>query len=175
MMRRNRKERGGSTLIEFTLVGIPMIFVLISTFEIARGMWTYHTMAYTVKEGTRYASVHGVNCNIAPNNCTVTVTNVANVMKAAGIGLLPDQLLVTFTTSAGTSAEQTLSYWIANGSSTWPPTSPSGINSIGQPVTIRAKYPFRSALAMFWPGAGRGVSGPGLIYLPASSSDLIQF
>ena len=175
MTRRSNRERGGSTLIEFTLVGIPMIFVLISTFELARGMWTYHTVAYTVKEGTRYASVHGVNCSISPNNCTVTIANVATVMKSAGIGLLPNQLTVTFTTSAGSSAEQTLEYWLANGSSTWPPTTPSGTNAVGQPVTITAKYPFRSALAMFWPGAGRAQRGAGLVYLPASSSDRIQF
>src|SRR5215471_18790761 len=58
--RRNR-QRGGSSLIEFTLVGIPIIFVLISTFEMSRGMWLYHTLAYAAREGTRYAIVHGVN------------------------------------------------------------------------------------------------------------------
>jgi Flp pilus assembly protein TadG len=174
MTRRGHKERGGSTLIEFTLVGIPMIFVLISTFEMARGMWTYHTVAYAVKEGTRYASVHGANCNIAPNNCTVTITNVANVIKTAGVGLLPTELTVVFTSAAGASSSQTLDYWITNGSSTWPPTTPTGTNSVGQSITITAKYPFRSALAMFWPGTS-AQRGAGLVYLPASSTDKIQF
>jgi Flp pilus assembly protein TadG len=54
---RNPKERGGTSLVEFTLVGIPMIFLLISTFEVARGMWEYHTLAYAVKEGTRVPSL----------------------------------------------------------------------------------------------------------------------
>ena len=174
MMRRGPRERGGSTLIEFTLVGIPMIFVLISTFEMARGMWTYHTIAYAVKEGTRYASVHGVNCYLGSNSCGVTITNVATVMKTAGVGLLPTDLTVTFTSSAGSSETHTLQYWIESGSGSWPPTSPSGTNSVGQPVTITAKYPFRSALAMFWPGA-QAHHGAGLFYLPASSTDLIQF
>jgi len=35
-------------------------------------MWNYHTIAYAVKEGARYASVHGSNC-AAPNTCQVTV------------------------------------------------------------------------------------------------------
>ena len=41
---RNRER--GTTLLEFTLVGIPLIFLLISTVEISRGMWQYHTLAH---------------------------------------------------------------------------------------------------------------------------------
>src|SRR5882762_5274489 len=68
-MRMTRRDRcRGSNILEFTLVGIPLVFILISTFEMARGMWNYHVMAYAVKEGTRYASVHG-------NNCTDHATN----------------------------------------------------------------------------------------------------
>ena len=39
-----RSRCGGQSLVEFTLVGIPLIFVLISVFEISRGMWMYHTL-----------------------------------------------------------------------------------------------------------------------------------
>lgn len=172
-MRRNHKERGGSTLIEFTLVGIPMIFILISTFELARGMWTYHTVTYAVKEGTRYASVHGVNCTTSPNSCGVTIANIALVIKKAGIGLMPGQLSVTLTPAAGSSTTGTLESLLTNNTA-WPPSTPSGTNSVGQPVTITAKYPFRSALALFWPGT-RAQQGAGLFYLPASSTDRIQF
>ena len=65
--RRNRTRRG-SSILEFVLVGIPIIFVLISLFEISRGMWTYHTMAYAVREGVCYATVHGKGC-ASPNTC----------------------------------------------------------------------------------------------------------
>lgn len=174
MMTRGHRERGGSTLIEFTLVGIPMIFILISTFELARGMWTYHTVAYAVKEGTRYASVHGINCTISPNNCAVTIANIASVMHTAGVGLLPSQLTVTMTPAAGSATTDTLDNLMTNNTA-WPPATPTGTNNVGQPVTISAKYPFRSALAMFWPGARGAQRGAGLFYLPASSSDRIQF
>jgi hypothetical protein len=118
--------------------------------------------------------VHGVDCYLGSNSCGVNITNVATVMKTAGVGLLPTDLTVTFTSSAGSSETHTLQYWIDNGSAAWPPTSPSGTNSVGQPITIAAKYPFRSALAMFWPGT-RAQQGAGLMYLPASSTDLIQY
>ena len=66
-MRRKRSgEHGGSTFLEFVLVGVPVIFVMFSTFEMARGMWSYHSLAYAVREGTRYAIVHGASCSTDP-------------------------------------------------------------------------------------------------------------
>ena len=84
-------ERGAST-IEMTLVGIPLMFVLISIFEISRGMWTYHTMATAVREATRYAMVHGQNCVYTPptitNNCAITVGNLATRLRDYGAGII---------------------------------------------------------------------------------------
>ena len=86
-------KRRGQALVEFTFVGIPVIFVFISVFEIARGMWMYHTMAYAAKEGVRYASVHGYNCTKNGNTCTVNIgpvsdtTSVAGVIRRAAVGL----------------------------------------------------------------------------------------
>src|SRR5262249_45663384 len=90
---RRGKSRGSATL-EMTLVGIPIIFVLISVAEMARGMWIYHTLAYSIREGTRYASVHGRDCSIGGNTCSVTVGQIAAVIKNAAIGLDPADLKV---------------------------------------------------------------------------------
>src|SRR6266705_3011910 len=93
---RRKRTRRGSSILEFVLVGIPIIFVLISLFEISRGMWTYHTMAYAVREGVRYATVHGKGC-ASPNTCQVTIGNITSQIKAAGIGLDPGAVTLTFT------------------------------------------------------------------------------
>src|SRR5260370_39806738 len=95
----NRKQRQrGSAMIEFTLVGIPMIFVLISVFEISRGMWNYHTLAYAVKEGTRYTIVHGSDWSSdTQNSCGGPVCQVAQRIQYAGIGTDPSRLQITFT------------------------------------------------------------------------------
>ena len=75
-------------MIEFTLVGIPMIFLLISIFEISRAMWNYHTLAFAIREATRYAAVHGSGCSTDPHNsCQATVAQVAQRIQDAGIGL----------------------------------------------------------------------------------------
>jgi Flp pilus assembly protein TadG len=173
-MRRRNRERGGSTLVEFTLVGIPIIFVLISTFEMARGMWIYHSLAYSVKEATRYASVHGATCTTSPNTCGVTLGNIATVLKNSGPALIPSQTTVTFTDSSGAATTGSLADLMTSATA-WPPSSPAGTNAIGRTVTITAKYPFRSVISMFWPGTGRSVGPAGQVWFPASSTDRIQF
>ena len=107
---RNQRKRLGQTLVEFTFVGIPIIFILISIFEVSRGMWIYHTLAYAAKVGARYASVHGINCigntvNTSlqnPNNCAVNLgpasapsagaaPSIAYMIRQAAVGLDPDK------------------------------------------------------------------------------------
>src|SRR5215831_11346653 len=43
-----RQFQRGATTVEMTLVGIPLMFVLVSIFEMSRGMWVYHTVANAV-------------------------------------------------------------------------------------------------------------------------------
>jgi hypothetical protein len=163
-------RRKGSTLLEFTLVGIPLIFILISVFEMARGMWIYHTLAHATKEGTRFTIVHGHNCTLAPNSCVVTVADIATRIKDAGVGLLPNELNVVLMSQTSTVPCMPLSNCLSN-SAPWP-TFPS--NQPGMDITINARYPFRSAISMFWPGGGPGVNF-GTFNLPASSTETIQF
>ena len=173
-MRRRHARQRGSALIEFTLVGIPLIFTLISIFEIARGMWLYHTLDYAVTEGTRYASFHGINCtSAAGNSCAVTISGIASVVQYAGAGLMSNQLSLTFTSNSGVVVSCTLQDCLTGtqASTAWPPAND---NLPGMNEAISATYPFSSAIAMFWPGAGPGIIFP-TITLPANSRERIQF
>lgn len=163
-----KSRRRGSSTLEFTLVGIPLIFVLVSTFEMARGMWNYHTIAYAVKEGTRYASVHGNNC-AAPNTCQITIAQITQKILDNGIGLPPNQLRLTFTSQSGTISNYASTLLLNN--TVWP-SSPG--NAVGSAIQIDATYPFTSAISMFWPGAGSGVNF-GTVTFPASSRETVQF
>jgi Flp pilus assembly protein TadG len=167
-----RKARGrrGNALIEFTLVGIPMIFLLISTFEMARAMWIYNTVVNAVKVGARYASVHGQLCGISPNDCLVTVAQVATQVENAGVGLATTQLSLTITTQGVTPVVCTLSNCLTN-NTTCP--DPAG-NSVGNTFEIDATYPFTSVISMFWPGGGSTLP-LGTINLPASAKERIRF
>ncbi len=175
-MARTTERRRGSTIVEFTLVGIPLIFVLISVFEMARGMWIYHTVAHAVKEGTRFAIVHGYNCSISPNSCQRTVGDVVRVVRDAGVGLDPGQLNLTLTAESSTPITCNPASTCLGRTDIWPPypANQPGIST----VEITATYPFESAIAMFWPGAA-GPGGKGMNFprfnLPASSRETIQF
>jgi TadE-like protein len=170
MKRKRSGEHGGSTFLEFVLVGIPVIFIMFSTFEMARGMWSYHSLAYAVREGTRYASVHGADCATSPNSCTVTVAEIATVIKSAGLGLDGSQLSLVFTPNTGTAISCAMSSCLTNNTQ-WPPSS---ANSIGMSVMISANYPFRSGIAFFFPGTRPTGTMPAMNF-PAQSKDLIQF
>ena len=195
--RSNRRKRRGQTLVEFTFVGIPLIFTLISIFEVSRGMWIYHTLAYAAKVGVRYASVHGINCVGStvnaklqnPNDCAVkmgpanppstgTLPSIAYVIRQAAIGLDPLKTTITFIDS-GTSVTCNLD--LTGGTSAcpatiWPSYDPAGVSTydlVGQPIRIDITTPFNSAISMLWPGAKpvRFASGT----LGATSQDYVQF
>lgn len=164
-----KRSRRGNTLVEFALVGIPLIFMLISIFEIARGMWLYHTLAYAITEGGRYASVHGRNCKVEPNACTVSVGQVARHIQRAGVGLPAEEVTLRLTSASGTISCR-MADCLSN-PAIWPPTPG---DTPGQTIEVAGTYPFRSAIAMFWPGAADVRTLP-TIMLPASTVERIQF
>lgn len=184
------RQRGSST-IEMALVGIPIIFTLISIFEMSRGMWMYHTLAYSVKVGVRLASVHGENCINNPpgvtNNCPRTIAQLAQVIKDAAVGLDPENTLLTFNANngdithcyLGSSSTSSLTTPLGSGvgclsltTTQWPPSANSE-NQVGKQIRIDIRTRFRSALAMVWPGAGRVSFAEA--DLGATSQDIVQF
>ena len=172
-MRRQQRRRRGNSLLEFTLVGIPLIFILIATFEMARGMWNYHTLAHAVKSGARYTSVHGQNCSIAPNSCTVSISQIASKIQNTGVGLPADLVTLTFTTASGSTTTCLLTDCVTNyGTSAWPPPSS---NAPGQDVRISGRVEFRSTMLMFWPGAGAATRTAPVINLSADAREAIQY
>ena len=175
-----RSRCGGQSLVEFTFVGIPLIFVLISVFEISRGMWMYHTLAHSVRDGVRYASVHGYNCTNNGNTCTVTMRQVAAVIRDAAIGLDPANTKLNFytfptSTTAKTQvgAQCTLDTTTnpCSTTNTFPP--PACNTPKACQVEIDITTPFQSALAMLWPGAKPVSFASGT--LGATSADAVQY
>ena len=181
-MKHANRGRRGNAIVEFTLVGIPIVFVLISIFEISRGMWVYDTLAHAVKEGVRLAIVNGSGCSQIPTcEVTTTVAAVAGRIRESGVGLSPDELEVrlvvlqpspTGPVVVGSPVEcRPLSACLSR-TDKWPPAGANRakVNS----VSVQGVYPFRSAIAMFWPGAGPGMTF-GRVNLPAVSQEVIQF
>jgi len=169
-MRRAGRNEKGSALIEFTLVGIPLLLIFISLIEICIAMWSYHTLAYAVREGARYASTKGQGCTYTGNSCSVTVANVVQQIASTGVGLIPGQLNVTLTSSAGSVTCNPVSDCYSN-SATWPPST---ANTPGSSISVSGYYPVQTGLVlMFFPSTG--VSKLNSVTLPATSQQVIQF
>jgi Flp pilus assembly protein TadG len=169
-MRTWKKKSAGNALVEFTLVGIPLIFVLISTVEMARGMWIFHTMAHAVKEGARFAAVRGASCSKEPNTCAVPLSAIAQRIRQSGVGLVPADMNVTFTAGNGATTSCKLSDCLGS-AAMWPP---AGGNTPGMNVEVAASYRFQSVICMFWPGS-EAVGPFAAVNLPARSRERIHF
>lgn len=164
------RKRRGSTMLEFVLVGIPVIFIMISLFDTARGMWVYHTLSYSVREATRYASVHGIGCK-APQTCQITIGQIVTRIKNTGVGLDPSAVTATFTPAVGSATSGTLAS-LASSTAIFPPNT---ANSTGQTLQISLVYPFKTILAIFWVGDGRPINDSQTFHLGASSKVQIQY
>ena len=147
-MTRHAKERGSSAL-EFALLGIPLIFILISVANMALGMMTLHTMQEAVEQGARYAVTHGAGCVSGSNTCSVTVGNIATVISNNAAGIAPGQLNVTLKTNSGATTNCNPVTACTSSGTTWPPSSD---NSPGNDIIVMASYTFNPMIAMFWPG-----------------------
>jgi Flp pilus assembly protein TadG len=158
-------------MVEFAMVGIPLIFALVSIVSVSYAMWIYHTQTDAISRGARYVVVHGSDCTATGNTCTATVANIASAIAACGVGLSSSQWNVTLISASGANNVtcHPLSSCLSN-TTVWPP-SPD--NAPGTSVAISATYPFTSALSMFFPGSApvkfRKFS------LPAYSKQIIQF
>jgi hypothetical protein len=162
----------GSTLLEFTLVGVPMIFLLISIVEMARGMWIYTTLGHAIAVGTRYAITRGpgytTTCTAASGNgCQLTVQMVAQEINGASPGLIANQMInVVIGPVGGTVACGNLSSCLGD-------TTALNLTR-GQQFSVTAQYQFTSAISMFWPGRNKGMQ-MGSFNLPATAQEVIQF
>ena len=175
-----KRQHRGAVTIEMTLVGIPLMFMLISVFEISRGMWMYHTTAHAVKQGVRYAIVHGADCVNSkdnPNSCAKKPADIAQQIWADSAGLNNTATLLTFKAGGSTSFQCHLDGTDIGGATDcatapWPPAT---YNGIGSPIEIDIETPFISWMSRFFPVASPGWTRVGSTNLWASSNDVIQF
>jgi len=172
---RRRRNRRGSSLIEFSLVGIPIVFLLISIVDVSIGMFDYVTLAYAVKQGARFAVVRGQDCTNNGNTCGTTVGAIANRVAYTATGLPASMINMTLTTQSGAATTCNPLTSCTSSSTPWPPSTPSGSpdNAAGKTITIYAQFTCRTMFNMFWPGYRDDEGGP--YVLPAQSTQTILF
>ena len=99
-MARSADRERGSAILEFLLAGIPLIFLQLVIVEVCLGLWSYHTLAAAIEDGALYASTKGQGCTYSGNSCRVSISGIVQDILGAGVGIDPNQLNLTFHSSA---------------------------------------------------------------------------
>lgn len=160
-MHRRRGQRGNQTL-EFTLVGVPLLFILFSVANMSFSMLTLHTLQQAAEQTARYISTRGSGCSSGSNTCSVTVEQIAAVVVTAAPGITAGSMNVTLTPAADTanaiscSPVTTCLSGCSSGCSasrtvTWP-TSTNTDNSPGKDIIVSITCTVSAPMIMFWPG-----------------------
>ena len=160
-MRNPNRERGSQTL-EFTMIGIPLIFVLFSIANMSFAMLTLHTMQEAVEQGGRYVVTRGSTCSSGTNTCSATVSQIASRVASSAAGVSASKLSITLIPASGSANQiscSPLSSCLANCSdgcngsraTVWPPSA-NGDNTPGKDFIITGDCTVTSPIFMFWPG-----------------------
>lgn len=151
-------------MLEFALVGIPTLFLTVSTVEVSMTMWQYHTLEECATVGARYVITHGADC---ASSCTVNVGNVISKITATGVGLDPTKLSVTLvsasTSPTGTTYNPASSY--TSTATQFPPTADA---TVGDDITVIVSYTEDNPFMMLW--TGDKVANGGSSYTLAAKS-----
>ena len=151
----NARRRRGSTLVEFTMLGIPVIFLFTSVMTASVDMWQFFTLSYAVAQTARAAALHGISCTQNSNACQITRANLATFFQSEAIAL--DTASTTMVLNDGSGAITCNPVTSCPSSSLVFPSS--GHNSVGtNSVTVSATYALTNPIFMFWPGSTGGVA-----------------
>jgi hypothetical protein len=153
-------------MVEMALVFFLLIFSVTSLFEVGRAMWSYHTLASSVKKAVRVAMVHGDRCAEASTACPVSIGSIVSVIQQTGIGLDMSALQLSFISGPSTVTCAPASSCLTN-TATWPAAP---YNPVGQNITISGVYTFNNVMGMLYPGVKLGT-----LKLAAKSTEAIQF
>ena len=95
------RSEEGSSLVEMALTMIILLMILFGLIEMCLALYTYHFISDAAREGSRYAIVHGSQCQVSGVSCTATTTQIQNYVENLGFpGINPANMTVTTTWTA---------------------------------------------------------------------------
>ena len=165
-----KNRRSGSSLLEFTLTGIPVLFFALSIVECSVAMWEFHSLTNAVTIAARYAASHGAGCAQNGNTCTIQVKDVANLIATTAPILSASKLKVTLYTNSGTAATCNPLNTCQSSAVQIPSAAD---NAVGMDIRIVATYKLTNPMPMYWPPYSN-IDDTGYT-LGASSRQRIQF
>jgi Flp pilus assembly protein TadG len=82
----------GTVLVEAAISLLTFLLLLFGIIEGGIAVWTYNTIAFAARQGTRYAAVRGAN-----NPSPATTSTVQTYVQSQAIGLDTSKMTVTTT------------------------------------------------------------------------------
>jgi len=64
-------ERRGQSTTEFVLIIPLLLLLMVGLLDLARLMWAYESLGHAVREGTRYAIVHGASSSLPADQAAI--------------------------------------------------------------------------------------------------------
>jgi len=151
MKTQNLGGRGGNALIEFSLLGLPIIFITISIVAMGLNMWEFHNLAYSTESTARYISMHGYNCTQNGNSCKLYIQNYAQFFESQGLALDPSLVKVVFTDGSGSTTCNPVKNCATSSPANNVYFPASGYDSMGSDITVTATYLLKNPIALYWP------------------------
>ncbi len=174
-MWRERKQ-SGSVMLEFTLVGIMLMFVWISIVQMSIGMWQYSTMEHATQLAGSYSAVHGQGCVLHGNLCSIKISDAARIIRTNAPGLRPESTNLVFSaispldhSSVLASHSCRLDHCLTD-PTRWPLAT---FAAPGQEFSIDVDYAYNSGIAMWVPGVGGALFGP--CHLPGRTQQIVMY
>jgi len=163
-----RGRRRGSSLLEFALVGIPIMLLPTAILFVALDMWQYHTLAYSTQSTARYVSLHGRDCTENGSSCTVSIGDVATYFAAHAVALDPSNTKVILTSATQTITCNPVNTCVGNAAQ-FPNANDNGVNF---DVTVTAYYTVMNPARLI-PGVSS--AGPSAFTLFATTRQRITY
>lgn len=145
--RDGKKCERGSSLVEFAIVAVFILFPLIfGIFDFARAAYAYHYVSFAAREATRWASVRGSQCaSSMPAPCEAT-SGAGGTVDTYVRNAAPAGLYVDSDNCAGTAGCLLVTTnWPGAPSGSNAPSACSGgagANSPGCAVSVEVQYTF---------------------------------
>ncbi len=98
MTRRMRSRRGdaGQAMVELALALPVALLILLGTLEVSRAVWQQNTLAMAVREGARYASLHGSGSDAPVGPAPLSGLPAQDVVLQNAIGVASVTVTVTW-------------------------------------------------------------------------------
>src|ERR1700682_4072247 len=63
-IRSKQRRRSGTAIVEMALVGPVCLLFILGCMDMSTGIWAYDNLAEAVREGGRYATIHGAKYQV---------------------------------------------------------------------------------------------------------------